>query len=115
MPPPKRRIDAVVSIERRDDDLGDVNVALGVTRFACKLDTNLPKLRGKGCIQDRLGMRVLHVESLLVYRLKPIAAYDYFCSAAVATGGAAAAGFFRLQMMIVISGTISKGRTPFNG
>jgi len=111
--PPKLRIDSVVSIERRDDHIGDVSVALGVTRFACKLDTNLPKLSGKGCIQDRLGMDILRVGSLLVFRLKPIAPYD--CSAVVATGLAAAAGFFRLRMMIVVSGTICKGRTPFNG
>jgi hypothetical protein len=57
----------------------------------------------------------LHVDSLLVYCLGPIAAYDYFCSAAVVAAGETAAGFFRLPMRSVISGAMSKGTTPSNG
>jgi len=56
----KRRIDPVVGIERRDHDIGDAGVAFGVTEFARKLDTDLPKLGWKGGIEDRSGMCALH-------------------------------------------------------
>jgi len=46
MLPPERRIDPVVSVERRDNEIGNAGIALGVTRLACKLDTDLPKLDG---------------------------------------------------------------------
>jgi len=58
---PERRIDPVVFIERRDDDIGETGIAFGVTWLACKLDADLPKLRRKRCIQDRFGMDVWHV------------------------------------------------------
>jgi hypothetical protein len=100
-----------------NDLLGEAGVAFGVTGFARELDADPPKLRRKGCIQDRLWMDALHMVSLLVDGLAACTvAQDYFCSAAVAAAaGFFAAGFFRLLMMIVISGTISKGRIPFSG
>ena len=55
------RVDSVVGIEWSNDDIGVAGVAFGVTGLACKLDTDLPKLRRKGCIQDRLGMDALHI------------------------------------------------------
>ena len=58
---PEPWIDPVVGIERRDDDIGNVAVALGVTRFTRKLDADLPELCWKRCIQDRLGVCVLHL------------------------------------------------------
>ena len=61
MLPPELRVDPVVGIERRDDDIGEAGVAFGVARFACQLDADLPKLRRKRCIQDRLGMDAWHV------------------------------------------------------
>jgi hypothetical protein len=115
---PERRIDPVVGIERRDDDIGDIGIAFGVTGFACELDTNLPELCRKGCIQDRVGVCVLHVDiALSVYGLEANATVrDHFCSAEAAAAGAeVAAGFFRLLTMIVINGTISSGKIPFNG
>jgi hypothetical protein len=42
MLPPERRIDPVVGVEWRDDDIGNAGVAFGMTRFACKLNANLP-------------------------------------------------------------------------
>jgi len=112
---PEHRIDPVVDIERCDDDIGDGAVAFGVTRLARKPDPYLPKLCRKRCIQDGFGMGVLHVGLLLIDGLADNAA-GYFCSAAVV---AAVVGpgvdFFRLLMMIVISGTISRGSTPFKG
>jgi hypothetical protein len=62
MPSPEPQIDPVVGIERRDDDIGDIGVALGMTGFACKLDADLSKLRWKGCIQDGFGMGALHAD-----------------------------------------------------
>ena len=115
---PERRIDPVVGIERRDDDKADAGVAFGVTRFARKLDADLPELCWKRCIQDRLGVCVLHLGiALSVYRFEANAVVcDHFCPVAVAAAGAGvAAGFFRLLMMIVINGTISRGKIPFNG
>ena len=42
--------------------------------------------------------------------------FNQFCSAVAAEAGAGfAVDFFRLRMMIVISGTISNGNTPFKG
>jgi hypothetical protein len=74
MLPPERRIDPVVLVERRNDDIGDACVAFGVPRFSRQLNANLPKLCRKGGIQDRFGRCVLHVVSLLVYRLAANAA-----------------------------------------
>jgi hypothetical protein len=116
MLPPERWIDPVVGIERRDDDIGDVSVALGVTRFAGRSNANLPKLRGKRRIENRRGMGVLHVGiAHLVCGTSAAPASHLGSAAVVAAGAVAAAGFFRLLMLIVISGTISKGRTPLNG
>jgi hypothetical protein len=115
---PEPWIDPVVGIERRDDDIGNVAVALGVTRFARKLNTDLPELCWKRCIQDRLWVYMFHLGiALSVYGFEANAVvYDHFCSVAVAAAGAAvAAGFFRLLMMIVIKGAISRGKIPFNG
>ena len=115
---PEPWIDPVVGIERRDDDIGNVAVALGVTRFARKLDADLPELCWKRCIQDRLGVCVLHLGiALSVYRFEANAVVcDHFCSVAVVVAGAGvAAGFFSLLMMIVIKGAISRGKIPFNG
>ena len=68
---PERRIDPIVGIERRDDDIGDAGFAFGVTGFACKLDADLPKMCRKGCVQDRFGACVLHVGiALSVYGLE---------------------------------------------
>ncbi len=58
---PELGIDPVVGIERRNDDIGEAGVAFGVAGFARKLDADLPKLRRKGCIQDRLGIDALHM------------------------------------------------------
>ena len=109
---PQLRVDAVVGIERRNDDIGVTGVAFGVASFACKLDADLPKLRRKACIQDRLGMGTLYIGIAPWFAGWPVLrTRDYFgCAAAVA-----AAGFFRLLMMIVISGTIIRGRIPFRG
>jgi hypothetical protein len=119
MPSPEPQIDPVVGIERRDDDIGDIGVALGMTGFACRLDADLSKLRWKGCIQDGFGMCALHLGiALSVYRFEANAVVcDHFCSVAVAAAAAGvAAGFFRLlMMMIVINGTISGGKIRFNG
>jgi hypothetical protein len=56
--PPKHRVDPVVGIERCDDDIGDVGVALGVAGLACEFDPDPAKPRRKGCIQDRPGTGV---------------------------------------------------------
>jgi len=75
MLPPERRIDPVVLVERRNDDIGDAGVAFGVPRFSRQLNANLPKLCRKGCIQDRFGRCVLHVGiASLFYRLEANAA-----------------------------------------
>jgi hypothetical protein len=66
---PQRRVDPVVRIERRNDDISKAGVTFGMPRFACKLDTDLPKLRRKGCIQDRLEWTLC---TLLVYRLETV-------------------------------------------
>jgi hypothetical protein len=58
---PERRIDPVVGFEWRDDDIGNAGVAFGMTRLACKLNANLPKLRRKGRIDDGLRLCILHV------------------------------------------------------
>ena len=68
--------------------------------------------------QDRFVMGALHIGiALSVFGHEvSAAAHDHFCSAGVAVAGAViAAGFFRLLMMIVISGTTSRGKIPFNG
>jgi hypothetical protein len=57
---PKRWINPVVAIERRNDDIGDIGVTLRMTGFACKLDADLTKLRRKRCVQDRFGMCAWH-------------------------------------------------------
>ena len=49
-------VDPVVGIERRNEDIGEAGVALGVAGLACKLDTDLPELGREGRIQDRLGI-----------------------------------------------------------
>ena len=41
---PEYRIDPVVCVKRRDDDVGDAGVSLGVTRFSCKFNANLAEL-----------------------------------------------------------------------
>jgi hypothetical protein len=58
---PEQGLNPIVGIERRDDSISDGAVALGVTRLACKLDPDLPKLRWKGGIQDRFGIGILHI------------------------------------------------------
>lgn len=45
MRPPKSRIDATLSIDRCDEDVGNFVVANGVTGLAGQYDTNLPELR----------------------------------------------------------------------
>jgi hypothetical protein len=47
---PEHRLNPVIGIERRDDNIGDAGIAHGVTGFACKLDPYLPKLCRKRCI-----------------------------------------------------------------
>jgi hypothetical protein len=86
---PERRIDPVVGIERRDDDIADAAVAFGVTTFAREFDTNLPKLCRKGCIQDRFGMCVLHIGiAFSVSGLEANAVAHDHCSAAIAAPAA---------------------------
>ena len=58
---PQLRVDPVVGSERCNDDIGEAGVAFGVAGFACQLDADLPKLRRKRCVQDRLGMDAWHV------------------------------------------------------
>ena len=57
---PKCRIDPVIAIERCNDDIGDIGITLRMTGFACKLDTDLTKLRWKRCVQNRFGMCARH-------------------------------------------------------
>src|SRR6478609_9466646 len=70
--PPERRINPVVGIKRRDDDIGDPAVTFGPTRFARKLNADLPKLCRKRCVQDRLGMGALHMDFALFTGLRPL-------------------------------------------
>jgi hypothetical protein len=59
--PPERRIDPVVGIEWRDDDIGDASLTSGVIRLARKFDAKLPELRRQRCVQDAFRTCVLHV------------------------------------------------------
>ncbi len=47
---PEFRVDTAVDIDRRDEDIGYVVVALGMTGLAGQRDTDLPKLRRQGGI-----------------------------------------------------------------
>ncbi len=110
---PERRIDPVVGVEWCDEDIADAGVAFGMTGLACKLDTNLSELCRKRCIQNRFGMCAFaYWYRSLSTGSRQYCRFDYFCSAA---GAGVAAGFFKLLMMIVINGTISRGKIPFNG
>ena len=70
---PEGRIDPALGIERRDDDLGDGVVTLGMAGFTRQLDANLPKLRRQRAIQDGFGLCGWHEgQSLLRWRrIKP--------------------------------------------
>ena len=67
-------VDSVVGIEWRNDDIGVAGVAFGVTGLACKLDTDLPKLRRKGWYSGSAWMDALHVGIVPLRRTWPSAA-----------------------------------------
>ena len=58
---PEACIDAVLGIQRRNDDVGYVRVALGMIGFAGQRETELPELRRQGRVQDRLLSGFGHV------------------------------------------------------
>jgi hypothetical protein len=113
---PEHGLNPVIGIERRDNSEGDTGIAFGVTGFACKFNVDLPKLRRHGCVEKMLCDVRFACESLSGKPLDNAAALDYGRSAAAAASGSGvAARFLRFLIMTVISGTISRGSTPFKG
>jgi hypothetical protein len=50
---PQFGIDTAIHIDRRDEDIGDFVVALGMPGLAGQCDSDLPELRRQGGVQDR--------------------------------------------------------------
>ncbi len=59
---PESRVDPVVGVERRDDDIGDGGIALGMAGFTGEFNADLPKLCRQRRIQDGFGMGALHFD-----------------------------------------------------
>jgi hypothetical protein len=66
---PQPRVDPVIVIERRDDDLGKRGIALGMARLAGEFNANLAKLRRERRVQDRFGMGALHIDQSMLREL----------------------------------------------
>jgi hypothetical protein len=47
-------IDTAFGVHRRNEDIGDLVVAVGMTGLPGQRNTDLPELRGQGGIEDRL-------------------------------------------------------------
>src|ERR1039458_9945827 len=66
---PQPRVDPVIVIERRDDDIGEGGIALGMARLAGEFNANLAKLRRERRVQDRFGMGTLHIGQSMLREL----------------------------------------------
>jgi hypothetical protein len=66
---PHPRVDPVIAIERRDDDVGEGGIALGMTGLAGEFNANLAKLRRERRVQDRFGMGALHIDQSMLREL----------------------------------------------
>ena len=56
MLPPQFCVDAILGIERRHDDIGDLGIAFGTPGLAGQRQAELPELRREGGVQDRLRL-----------------------------------------------------------